>query len=191
MIDSGSSVHMLRRGDFTQTERECIGKADRPLNLSTANGTIEADEATTFDLEDLKIKDEAMILDNAPPCIGVLSMGRCVEEYDCAVWWTKKHGCLLMNPEGEWRKATTSKYVPCLSAADIESLKEHISGYCAEQLPHDVSLVGMVEKLPEFVIEAILSLSRTTRFAVLFPTFSLEITKISRSSTCRISRSST
>ncbi len=150
MIDSGSSVHMLRRDDLTQTERECIGKADRPLNLSTANGPIFLDDALTFDLGDLKIKDGAMILDNAPPGLGVLSMGRCVEEYDCAVWWTKKHGCLFMNPEGEWRKATTSKYVPCLSAADLGSPKEHTSGYCAEQLPHDVSLVGMVEKLPEF-----------------------------------------
>ena len=96
-----------------------------------------------------------MILDHAPPGIGVVSMGRCVEEHDCAVWWAKKHGCLFMNPDGGWRKATVSKYVPCLTATDIENLNNHISGYCAESLPHGVSLVGMVEKLPKFVIEAI------------------------------------
>ena len=90
MVDSGSSVNMLRRDDLTQTERECIGKAENPLNLSTANGPIEADEEMTFELKDLKITDEAMILDHAPPGIGVLSMGRCVEEHDCAVWWAVK-----------------------------------------------------------------------------------------------------
>ena len=100
MIDCGSSVHMLRRDDLTQTERECIGKADEHLHLSTVNGPTTADDALTFDIENLKINDEAMILDNAPPGLGVLSMGRCVEEYDCAVRWTKKHGCLFMNPEG-------------------------------------------------------------------------------------------
>ena len=86
MVDSGSSVHMLRRDDLTQTERECIGKADNLLNLSTANGPITADEEMAFELKDLKIKDEAMTLDHAPPGIGVLSMGRAVEEHDCAVW---------------------------------------------------------------------------------------------------------
>ena len=90
MIDSGSSVHVLRRDDLTQTERECIGKAENPLNLSTANGLIVADEELSFELRDLKIKDEAMILDHAPPGIGVLSMGRAVEGHVCAVWWAKK-----------------------------------------------------------------------------------------------------
>ena len=155
MVDSGYSVNMLRRDDLTQTERECIGKAENPLNLSAANGPIEADEEMTFELQDLKRRDEAMILDHAPPGIGVLSMGRCVEEHDCAVWWAKKHGCLCMTPGGHFRKATVSKYVPCLSATDIETLNDYISGYCAERLPHDVSLVGMVEKLPKFVIEAV------------------------------------
>ncbi len=155
MVDSGSPVNMLRRDDLTQTERECIGQAENPLNLSTANGPIEANEEMTFELKDLKIKDEAMILDHAPPGICVLSMGRAVEEHDCAVWWTKKHVFLFMNPDGEWRKVTISKYVPCLTATDIENLDNYISGYCAESLPHDVSLVEMVEKLPKFVIEAI------------------------------------
>ena len=105
-----------------------------------------------------------MVLDHAPPGIGVLSMGRRVEEHDCAVWWTKKHGCLFMNPHRELRTSTVSKYVPCLTATDIETLKAYISGCCAENVPHDVSLVGMVEKLPTFVIEAIYhSLAR--RFA--------------------------
>ncbi len=89
MVDGGSSVNMLRRDDLTQRERGCICKAENPLNLATANGPIEADEETTFELKDLKIRDEAMILDHAPPGIGVLSMGRCVEEHDCAVWWAK------------------------------------------------------------------------------------------------------
>ena len=164
MVDSGSSVNMLRRGDLTQTERECIGQADNPLNLSTANGPIVADEEMTFELKDLKNKDEAMILDHAPPGIGVLFMGRAVEEHDCAVWWTKKHGFLFMDPEGNWRKATVSKYVPCLTASDIENLDNYISGYSAESLPHDVSLVGMVGKLPKFVIEAICQ-SLEQRFA--------------------------
>ena len=164
MVDSGSSVNMLRRGDLTQTERECIGQADNPLNLSTANGPIVADEEMTFELKDLKNKDEAMILDHAPLGIGVLSMGRAVEEHDCAVWWTKKHGFLFMDPEGNWRKATVSKYVPCLTASDIENLDNYISGYSAESLPHDVSLVGMVGKLPKFVIEAICQ-SLEQRFA--------------------------
>ena len=89
MVDSGSSVNMLRRDDLTQTERECIGKADEPLHLSTANGPIAADEALGFDLQDLGIRDKAMLLDNAPPGLGVLSMGRCVEEFDCAAWWSR------------------------------------------------------------------------------------------------------
>ena len=148
MIDSGSSVLMLRRDGITQTERECIGKAENILTLSTANGPISADDEMTLELKDLKIRDEAMILDHAPLGVGVLSMGRCVEEHDCAVWWTKKHGCLFMNPDGDLRKATISKYVPCLSATDIENLNQYISGYRAESLPHDVSLVGIVEKLP-------------------------------------------
>ncbi len=111
MVDSGSSVNMLRRDDLTQTERECIGKAGNPLNLSTANGPISADDEMSFELKDLNIRDGAMILDHAPPGIGVLSMGRCVGEHDCAVWWAKKHGCLFMNLGGDWRKATVSKYV--------------------------------------------------------------------------------
>ena len=112
MIDSGSSVNMLRRDDLTQTERECIGKADNPLNISTTNWPITADEEMAFELKDLKIKDEAMILDHAPP---VRSGG------------PKKHGCLVMTPGGDWRKATVSKYVPCRSATDIETLNDYIS----------------------------------------------------------------
>ena len=96
MLDSGASVNMIRTSDLTAKERKHIGPLKNPCRLVSANGVIDSNVGISFNIPELGITDEVHICDSAPKGIGVLSLGRLVQQ-DCDFYWYKK-GCLLTAP---------------------------------------------------------------------------------------------
>ena len=87
MIDSGSSIHLLRKSDLSNVEKENVRTASNRMKLSTANGIITVDKSLQFNLSKLHLQGEAYIFDHAPPGVGVLSQGKTVRENKCSYWW--------------------------------------------------------------------------------------------------------
>ena len=78
MIDSGSSIHLLRKSDLSNVEKENVRPATNRMKLSTANGITTVDKSLTFNLSKLHLGGESYIFDHAPPGAGVLSQGKTV-----------------------------------------------------------------------------------------------------------------
>ena len=125
MVDSGSSVHLLRKSDLTSVENKNVGPATERMRLSTANGIILADTSLNFYLEDLDLKSEAFVTESAPEGIGVLSQGKTVRENKCSYWWRPIPGrddtslCTMYLPDGTSIDLCIEDDVPLLTSAVV------------------------------------------------------------------------
>ena len=133
MLDSGSSVHMLRTSDLNQTERECLGRVDNPIRLSTANGVVTADDGLDFTTPVLGIDDEAYVIDNAPENLGVLSMRRCIKVNKCKCYWDED-GCLFTTPDGRTFNVELADDVPIIKSLLVSAIApKQVDEYIAKQ----------------------------------------------------------
>ena len=76
IVDSGASFNLIGDGDLTTSEKQRVRKAC-PIQLSTANGSVQCDRVLDLYVQDLEQSMEFYILKNCPP---VISMGVFDEE---------------------------------------------------------------------------------------------------------------
>lgn len=73
IVDSGASLHLVDRNSLTKAERKTIRRMLEPIPLQTANGIVWAEEECDMYVHELKLKVNAIVLEDSPP---VLSLGK-------------------------------------------------------------------------------------------------------------------
>ena len=72
-VDSGASVHMIRKKDLSDAEMDTLTKSCSPTIIITANGEVQTHEEAIVYVEELDIILTLKFLDNTP---AVLSLGK-------------------------------------------------------------------------------------------------------------------
>ena len=73
IVDSGASLHFVKRKELTPKERSQIRTRKHPVSLQTANGVVEATEEINLFIAILGITITALVLDDT---VSVLSLGK-------------------------------------------------------------------------------------------------------------------
>ena len=118
IVDSGASFNLIGEKDLTASERKRVRKAC-PIQLNTANGTVESDRVLDIHVQDLDVSIEFYILKNCPP---VISMGF-LTKIDFQFTWKKFNGEPAMRitlPSGNFTECMIQNDVPRIFVAKTD-----------------------------------------------------------------------
>ena len=115
VVDSGASMHMIRKKDLSDAEMDTLTKSCSPTIVITANGEVQAHEQATVYVKELCIFLTMKVLDNTS---AVLSLGKLCHENGYSYEWIdgqKPHLIKNGNPNtvqhGELRSDLSSRLV--------------------------------------------------------------------------------
>ena len=83
-MDSGASMHMIRKKDLNDAEMDILTKSCSPTNAITANGEVQTHEEATVYVKELDIFLSMKVLENTP---SVLSFGKLCDENGYSYEW--------------------------------------------------------------------------------------------------------
>ena len=122
VVDSGASMHMISKKDFSDAEMDTLTKSCSPTIVVTANGEVQTHEEATVYFGELGIFLTMKVLEDTP---AVLSLGKLCDEHGYSYEWIngqKPH--LIKN--GIRIQCSTENFVPILvpglSASSSSSL---------------------------------------------------------------------
>ena len=84
VVDSGASMHMIRKKDLSDAEMDTWTKSCSPTIVITANGEVQAHEEAIVYVKELNIFLTMKVLDNTP---AVLSLGKLCDENGYSYEW--------------------------------------------------------------------------------------------------------
>ena len=84
VVDSGASMHMISKKDFSDAEMDTLTKLCSPTIVITANGEVQTHEEVTVYVKELDIFLTMKVLDNTP---AVLSLGKLCDENGYSFEW--------------------------------------------------------------------------------------------------------
>ena len=87
VVDSGTSMHMLRREDLNSPELETVKISRNPITVVTANGEVHTKEAATVNVKDLDLFVTVKLLEDTP---ADLSLGKLSDEHGYSYHWALK-----------------------------------------------------------------------------------------------------
>ena len=87
VVDSGASMHMLNRKDFSSDELDTLRRSRNPTTVITANGEVQTNEKAQVYVQDLDLVVAVQILEETPPG---LSLGKLCSEHGCSCEWKKR-----------------------------------------------------------------------------------------------------
>ena len=85
VIDSGASMHMLRKKDLSSGELETLKRSGSPITVVTANGEVQTNEEAQECVHDLHIFVTVQLLEDTPPVLSLRKL-------------CKGHGYTLVSP---------------------------------------------------------------------------------------------
>ena len=84
VVDSGVSMHMIRKKDLNSAEMDTLRKSCSPTTVFTANGEVPTNEEATVYVKEVEIFLTMKVLENTP---AVLSLGKLCDENGCSYEW--------------------------------------------------------------------------------------------------------
>ena len=84
VVDSGASMHMIRKKDLSDAEMDTLTKSFSPTIVITANGEVQTQEEATVYVKELDIFLTLKVLENTP---AVLSLGKVCDENGYSYEW--------------------------------------------------------------------------------------------------------
>ena len=84
VVDSGASMHMISKKDFSDAEMDTLTKSCNPTIVITANGELQTHEEAIVYVKELDIFLTMKVLDNTP---AVLSLGKLCDENGYSYEW--------------------------------------------------------------------------------------------------------
>ena len=92
VVDSGASMHMISKKDFSDAEMDILTKSCCRTMVITANGEVQTHEEATVYVKELDIFLTMKVLENTP---AALSLGKLCDEngysYEWMDQWSKRH----------------------------------------------------------------------------------------------------
>ena len=73
VVDSGASMHTIRKKDLNDAEMDTLTKSCSPTIVITANGEVQTHEEATVHVKELEKPPTVKVLENTP---AVLSLGK-------------------------------------------------------------------------------------------------------------------
>ena len=113
LADTGSEEDLISKRDHaTYYAGVPVENATRPVNLITANGSVQGNKAINIDLPELGQSVECYLLESTPP---VCSVGRrCLDE-DYEFHWPRRKAPYFITPEGKKIQCKLKGRVPIIS----------------------------------------------------------------------------
>ena len=108
VVDSGASMHMVSRKDFSSAELDTVKVSKSPTTVVTANGEVLTKEEATVYVNELDLFVKEMLLEDTP---AVLSLGKLCEDHEYNYHWTSDQRPQLIK-NGRRIECNTAKYVP-------------------------------------------------------------------------------
>ena len=84
VVDSGASMHMIRKKDLSDAEMDTLSKSCSPTIVITANGEVQTHEEATVYVKELDIFLTRKVLEDTP---AVLSIGKLCDEHGYSYEW--------------------------------------------------------------------------------------------------------
>ena len=84
VVDSGSSMHMISKKDWSNADMDTLTKSCSPTIVITANGEVQTHEEATVYVKELDIFLTVKVLDDTP---AVLSLGKLCDEHGYSYEW--------------------------------------------------------------------------------------------------------
>ena len=84
VVDSGASMHMISRKDFSDAEMDTLTKSCSPTIVITASGEVQTHEEATVYVQELEKFLTMKVLENTP---AVLSLGKLCDENGYSYEW--------------------------------------------------------------------------------------------------------
>ena len=84
VVDSGASMHMISKKDFSKAEMDTLTKSCSPTIVITANGEVQTQEEAIVYVKELDIFLTMKVLENTP---AVLSLGKLCDENGYSYEW--------------------------------------------------------------------------------------------------------
>ena len=84
VVDSGASMHMIRKKDLSDAEIDTLTKSRTPTIVITSNGEVQTHEEATVYVKELDIFLTVKVLENTP---AVLSLGKLCDENGYSYEW--------------------------------------------------------------------------------------------------------
>ena len=84
VVDSGASMHMIRKKDLSDPEMDTLTKSCSPTIVITANGEVQTHEVATVYVKEFDIFLTMKVLENTP---AVLSLGKLCDENGYSYEW--------------------------------------------------------------------------------------------------------
>ena len=84
VIDSGASMHMLRKRDLSSGELETLRRSRNSMTVVTANRDVQTNEEAPAHVHDLHLFVTVQLLEDSP---AVLSLGKLCEEHGYTYEW--------------------------------------------------------------------------------------------------------
>ena len=84
VVDSGASMHMIRKKDLNSAEMDTITKSCSPTIVITANGEVQTNEEATVYVKELDIFLTMKVLEDTP---AVLSLAKLCDEHGYSYEW--------------------------------------------------------------------------------------------------------
>ena len=122
VVDSGASMHIISKKDFSDAEMDTLTKSCSPTTVITANGKVQTHEESIVYVKELDIFLSMKVLDNTP---AVLSLGKLCDENGYSHEWINGQKPHLIK-DGIRIICNTENFVPIvvpgLSASSSSSL---------------------------------------------------------------------
>ena len=84
VVDSGASMHMIRKKDLNSAELETLTTSRSPTTVITANGEVQTHEEATVYVKELNILLTMKVFEDTP---AVLSLGKLCDEHEYSYEW--------------------------------------------------------------------------------------------------------
>ena len=84
VVDSGASMHMIRKKDLNSAELETVTTSRSPTTVITANGEVQTHEEATVHVKELDICLTMKVLEDTP---AVSSLGKLCDEHGYSYEW--------------------------------------------------------------------------------------------------------
>ena len=108
VVDSGASMHMISKKDFSDAEMDTLTKSCSPTIVITANGEVQTHEEATVYVNELDTFLTMKVLENTP---AVLSLGKLCDENGYSYEWINGQKTHLIK-DGIRIQCTTENFVP-------------------------------------------------------------------------------